>query len=79
MTSPVDADRIREDVESLAEPGDPLELDVLLVSHLNQEIFNPAETPCHWLDDGGHQGLIVSTVMARLHFRHPRNCNPTLG
>jgi hypothetical protein len=43
------------------EPVKPFELDVLLVSDLNQEGFNPRETPRDGLHDG--DGLNSSTTV----------------
>lgn len=31
------------------------EFDVLLVPHLNQEVFHPGETSRHWLHEGGYE------------------------
>jgi hypothetical protein len=45
-----------ECVELRLERTGPFELDVLLVSHLNQEGFYPGETPPDRLHDGGHDG-----------------------
>ena len=49
--------------------GDPFELDVLLVSDLNQEGFHPRETFRDGLHDGGHDGRNSSTSRSVL-FRH---------
>ena len=49
--------------------GDPFELDVLLVSYLNQEGFHPRQTFRDGLHDGGHDGRNSSTSRSVL-FRH---------
>ncbi len=49
--------------------GDPSELDVLLVSDLNQEGFHPRQTFRDGLHDGGHDGRNSSTSRSVL-FRH---------
>ena len=49
--------------------GDPFELDVLLVSDLNQEGFHPRQTFRDGLHDGGHDGGNSSTTVSP-RFRH---------
>jgi hypothetical protein len=49
-------------VEAQLERGSPFELDVLLVSHLNQQGFHPRKTPGNWLHHGGDNGLNGSTA-----------------
>jgi hypothetical protein len=45
-----------EFVELHLERSGPFELDVLLVSHFNQESFHSGETLRDWLHDGGDNG-----------------------
>src|ERR1700674_2641117 len=60
-------DGFSECVELRLERGDPFQLDVLLVSHLDQEGFHPRETPRDWLHDGDYEGGNSSTT-ASLRF-----------
>jgi hypothetical protein len=55
-------DVLGECVEAQLERGSPFELDVLLVSHLNQQGFHPRKTPGDWLHHGGDNGLNGSTA-----------------
>jgi hypothetical protein len=67
------SDELGECVELLLERGHPSELDVLLVSHLNQDGLHPRETLRDWLHNGGHDGLNASTT--RVMSRHSGDCN----
>ena len=51
-------------VEMRLESGDSFELNVQLESYLNQEGFDPRQSPRNWLDNGGNDG---------------RNSSPTVG
>jgi hypothetical protein len=58
--------------ELLLERGSPSELNVLLISHLDQEGLHPRETLCDWLHHGGHERLNASTT--RVVSRHSTHC-----
>jgi len=62
------------EVVALLKTGTQFELDVLLVSHLNQEGFDPRKTPGDWLHDGGYDGRNSSTTAVGLGSGHSAHC-----
>jgi hypothetical protein len=59
---------VGERLELHLERDAPFELDVLLVSHLNQETFHSRQTLGDGLHDRGYDGLNFSTT--RVRFGH---------